>query len=377
MEEQHGKRRRNKKQISIVPIRALQGHSGRNLIDPSLQDNVLIPDDFFEYIYHVVCAINLHSIINSGLIPGGQNLSNRHTVFFLSVNPMDKEHKDPDTIDLDAPRLAQYMHKAWKETSKYCVLGRHQPCSEERIEVLSTRSNAIILDETLPASCIPKAVGMGTGEIIYTKVYESPRPPPKISLRNDRMKEVGSEVARQPEGEVARQVKSSQSSQPNPNPDHDRTGKHVVCTQRGALHSQEIETRSFREEAVRHDRMEKLVVCRDENHERPTVVCSEQASHPRFSREGQNLILEDETNHDRTVKLVVCRDAHHERSMLNEVDIDFRIPGLPHSVVKQADNDRVRELLKKIENHPHRQSLQRDLQQNNAYNPFSEKSKKK
>ena len=51
----------------------------------------------------------------------------------------------------------------------------------------------------------------------------------------------------------------------------------------------------------------------------------------------------------------------HEQSMLNEVDIDFRIPGLPHSVVKQADNYRVRELVKKTENHPHRQSLQRDL----------------
>ena len=62
--------------------------------------------------------------------------------------------------------------------------------------------------------------------------------------------------------------------------------------------------------------------------------------------------------------------------MLNEVDIDFRIPRLPHSVVKQAKNYRVRELVKQIENHPHRQSLQRDLQQNNAYNPFSEKSKK-
>ena len=61
--------------------------------------------------------------------------------------------------------------------------------------------------------------------------------------------------------------------------------------------------------------------------------------------------------------------------MLNDVDIDFRRPGLPHSVVKQADNYRVRELVKKIENHPHRQSLQRDLQQNKAYNPFSEKSK--
>ena len=49
----------------ILYLRALQGHSGRNLIDPSLQDNVLIPDDFFEYINHVGCAINSHSIMNS------------------------------------------------------------------------------------------------------------------------------------------------------------------------------------------------------------------------------------------------------------------------------------------------------------------------
>ena len=62
--------------------------------------------------------------------------------------------------------------------------------------------------------------------------------------------------------------------------------------------------------------------------------------------------------------------------MLNEVDIDFRIPRLPVSVVKQVENSRVRELVKKIENHPHRPSLQRDLQQNNAYNPFSETCKK-
>ena len=86
--------------------------------------------------------------------------------------------------------------------------------------------------------------------------------------------------------------KSSQSSQPNPNPDHDRTGKPVVCPQRGASRSHEIETRSFREEAAKHDRTVKPVVCRDENHEHPTIVCSEPTTHPRSSREGQNLILE-------------------------------------------------------------------------------------
>ena len=96
-------------------FRALQGHSGRNLIDPSFQDNVLIPNDFFEYIYHIGCAINLHSITNSGLIPGGQNLSKRQTVFFTSVGPMNKEHRDPNKIDLEAPRLAWYHQKKWKK----------------------------------------------------------------------------------------------------------------------------------------------------------------------------------------------------------------------------------------------------------------------
>ena len=44
--------------------------------------------------------------------------------------------------------------------------------------------------------------------------------------------------------------------------------------------------------------------------------------------------------------------------------------------MKQADNYRFLAPVKKIENHPHRQSLQRDLQQNKAYNPFSATSKK-
>ena len=64
-------------------------------------------------------------------------MSKRQTAFLLPVNPMDKEHKDPETVDLKAPRLAQYMQTAWKKHQKHCVLGRHQTCSKERIKVLS------------------------------------------------------------------------------------------------------------------------------------------------------------------------------------------------------------------------------------------------
>ena len=58
-----------------------------------------------------------------------------------------------------------------------------------------------------------------------------------------------------------------------------------------------------------------------------------------------------------------------------EHKIDFRVPGLSHSVVKEAEHLRVQELLKRIETHPHRAALQADLQQNNVYNPFSKNSK--
>ena len=71
----------------IVYFRALQGHSGRSLSDPSLQDNMIIQSGFFQHNYHIGCAFNLHSIINNGLIPGGQNSSKRQTVFFLPIVP--------------------------------------------------------------------------------------------------------------------------------------------------------------------------------------------------------------------------------------------------------------------------------------------------
>ena len=77
--------------------------------------------------------------------------------------------------------------------------------------------------------------------------------------------------------------------------------------------------------------------------------------------------------------------VHHEIKMLNtdnelireriEEDMDFKIPGLPHSTVKQLQSANVRELIQKIENHPNRHALQRDLQQSQSFNPFSQESK--
>ena len=158
-------------------------------------------------------------------------MSGRQTVFFLPLDPMDKEHKDPEEIDLEAPRLALYMHTAWKKHQNTLYWVDIKLAQKKGLKFYQTRSNAIILYGTLPAYFIPKAVRMETVEIIYEKVYESPRPPPKISLRHDWMKELGSEVARQAE-----------VNQPNPDPKK-RTVRPVVTEQRSHSSAQEIDTR--------------------------------------------------------------------------------------------------------------------------------------
>ena len=164
----------------ILYLRALQGHSGRNPIDPSLQDNVLIPNNFFEYIYHTGCSINLHSIMNSGLIPGGQKLSTRQTVFFMLVNPMNKEHKDPHELHLTKPRLASYKQK-WKVHQDTVYWVDIQLAQKKGFQVLS---NTIERNHPLRhAYCISKAIMVGSGAVKYEKVYASPLPPPKISSK--------------------------------------------------------------------------------------------------------------------------------------------------------------------------------------------------
>ena len=91
----------------ILDLRAIQVHSGENPVVPSLLDNVLIPDIFFEFVYHVGCYFNMHSIIASGLLAGSNiHGRDRPTVFFAAVDPMDKSWVDKEKHDLTQPRHA-------------------------------------------------------------------------------------------------------------------------------------------------------------------------------------------------------------------------------------------------------------------------------
>ena len=111
----------------------------------------------------------------------------------------------------------------------------------EGLTFYQTRSNAIILQGTLPAYCIPKVERLKTGEVLYERPYLSPRPPPKISLRHDHdwtrgNDQLSSTVEQQPVGKLVQQcfgeaprVKLSKPTQskpnPKPNPICDRSGK--------------------------------------------------------------------------------------------------------------------------------------------------------
>ena len=142
-----------------------QGHSGRNFIDPSLHDNVKIQRGLFHHIYHIGCAFNLHSIVNNGLIPGGQDSSRRQTVFFLPIDPRDKDHEDPEHIDFSVPRRERYLHSAWKKPQDAVFWVDINLAIRKGLTFYQTRSNAIILQGTLPAYCIPKVVRLKTGEV--------------------------------------------------------------------------------------------------------------------------------------------------------------------------------------------------------------------
>ena len=107
----------------------------------------MIGSGIFHYIYHIGCAFNLHSIINNGLILGGQDLSRRQTVFFLPIDQRDKDHKDPEHIDFSVPRRARYVHSAWKKHQDAVFWVDINLAIREGLTFFQTRSNAIIFKE--------------------------------------------------------------------------------------------------------------------------------------------------------------------------------------------------------------------------------------
>ena len=170
----------------------------------------------------------------------------------------------------------------------------------------------------------------------------------------------------------------------------------MICVQdeRKTPRSREIDVNSFREEPSSSERTGRPVIetsviqarssedSKDPNvekaHARTRRLVTEtntenvpDSSQTRSAHESETFNVGDETLRERTERSVTDHDMSHESIMVNESDMDFRIPGLQHSVVKHAQSTCVRELSLKIENHPDRHALQQDLRQNQSFNPQS------
>ena len=112
-------------------LRAIQGHSGKAhsgnaRINPTLQDNVMLPKDFTKYVYHVGNGKELRSTVRNGLVPGGFSTETcKQAVLFTVVNPMDDEQGLRETFcDLSRARIAPYKNtwKALQDTVHWCNL---------------------------------------------------------------------------------------------------------------------------------------------------------------------------------------------------------------------------------------------------------------
>ena len=201
------------------------------------------------------------------------------------------------------------------------------------------------------------------------------------------------ETARQPEGEVVRKSKFFQSIQPTPNPIRDRSGRlDDIQHERNTSFSQEINVNSFNEELSSPDRAGRPVKTEEiqtrssedskslnveQAHDRtgrPVTDTAAVQDDARVYHEANTLNIDEEVLRERMEKSIVVHDENHESMMVNEADMDFKIPGLPHSVEQHAQSTSVRDLIQKIKNHPNRHALQRDLRQNQSCNPFSPES---
>ena len=152
----------------LLYLRAIQGHSGTAYsgnarINHALEDNVLLPKYFAQYVYHVGNGKELRSIVHNGLVPRGfSTKTGTHAVFFTVLNPMDDEQGLRETFcDLSKVRIAPYKN-TWKplqHTVYWCNLLLAQ---EGGLQFYQTRSNAVVLFDTLPAEFIEKAMCMKT-----------------------------------------------------------------------------------------------------------------------------------------------------------------------------------------------------------------------
>ena len=208
-----------------------------------------------------------------------------------------------------------------------------------------------------------RAERLKSGEPLYERQYLSPRPPPKISLRNDLNwtrgnDDLGSTVEHRPVGKLVQQSLGETvqfgSSKPtqSPKPIEDRSGKPVT---------QEIVS-VLQEELSSSDRSGKPVTKEEQhvrNHDNSGKPDGEEKQHT----VQEHYHLKSRDNMD---KFDLATD---------DTNIDFSVSGIPEEAVKRSENFNILQLIRRITRHPQKQAVQNDLDQEQSFNAFSNESK--
>ena len=103
-------------------------------------------------------------------------------MFLTAMNPMYIDHYREKDYDVTQARIAvcKNNRKIHQTTIYWCNLSVAQT---KGLQFYQTRSNVIILCNTLPAMCIEKLVVMKSGEELYSKTDQSPIAPQRAVLK--------------------------------------------------------------------------------------------------------------------------------------------------------------------------------------------------
>ena len=112
--------------------------------------------------------------------------------FYGTALPLDRPALGPPTISLFLSLSRRNFRSFF---SLLGVLSWNCGRGPPKMRVWAPFGHFVKPGDTLPAYCISKVVVMKSEEIVYKKVYVSPRPPPKISYKDMWMCDLDSDVA--------------------------------------------------------------------------------------------------------------------------------------------------------------------------------------
>ena len=161
---------------------------------------------------------------------------------------------------------------------------------------------------------------------------------------------MGSTVDQQPEGKVVRQSRGevqhatfSQLTQPIPKPIRDRSGQledtqGVFVVKGQTSRSHEIDEKGFHENTL------SVIEARNLSENTRVEQTRDGSGQPDECNSSSTHAVKEQHAPDEHCEIASFKTNNEFNRAINEEDIDFNIPGVPHSTVKQLHGASVRDL---------------------------------